>query len=222
MRALFLLLVAANLALLAWSRFGPPLETTSADESLRRQIAPEKIRVLGPKDLAGLPSPPKPRPAVETTPKACLEWGGFAVAEAPRGEEALKGLALGADRLTQSRTEETAGWWVFIPPQGNRASAQKKAAELKNLGIGEFFIVPEEGRMQWAISLGVFSSEEAAKKQLEALKAKGVKSAQTGERETRVTKVWFRVRNPELPLQAKLRDLAQAFPGTELRECAGS
>jgi len=218
MRTIFLLLVAANLGLLAWSRLGPPLESAPGDESLRRQMAPEKIRVLGPKDLAGLPAPPKPRPVVESTPKACLEWGGFAVAEAPRGEDALKGFALG-DRLGQTRTEETAGWWVYIPPLGSRAAAQKKAAELKNLGIGEFFIVPEEGKLQWAISLGVFSSEESAKKQLDALKAKGVKSAQTGERETRVTKVWFQVRNPELPLQGKLRDLAQAFPGTELRDC---
>jgi hypothetical protein len=217
-RTFFLLLVAANLGLLAWSRLGPPLEGVSGDESLRRQIAPEKIRVLGPKDLAGLPAPPKPRPVVESTPKACLEWGGFAIAEAPRGEEALKGLALG-ERLAQSRTEETAGWWVYIPAQGNRAGALKKTAELKGLGIDDYFVVQEEGKMQWAISLGVFRTEESAKSRLEALKAKGVRSAQTGERETRVPKVWFQVRNPELPLQAKLRELAQAFPGTELRDC---
>ena len=218
MRTLFLLLLAANLALLAWSRLGPPLEGAAGDESLRRQIAPEKIHVLGAKDLAGLPAPPKPRPVVETTPKACLEWGGFAVAEAPRGEEALKGLALG-DRLTQTRTEETASWWVFIPPQGNRAGALKKITELKGLGIDDYFVVQEEGKMQWAISLGVFRTEESAKSRLDALKTKGVRSAQTGERETRVAKVWFQVRNPELPVQAKLRDLAQAFPGTELRDC---
>jgi hypothetical protein len=218
-RAVFLLLVAANLALFAWSRLGPPLEGAPADPSLGRQISPEKIRVLAEKDLARLPAPPpKPKPVLETEAKACLEWGGFAVAEVPRGEEALKGLALG-DRLTQNRTEETAGWWVFIPSLGSRAAAQKKAAELKNLGIDEFFVVPEEGKLQWAISLGVFSTEEAAKSRLEVLKAKGVRSAQTGERETRVTKVWFQVKNPEPPLQAKLRDLAQAFPGTELRNC---
>lgn len=218
MRAFFLLLVAANLALFAWSRLGPPLEGVSGDEALRRQIAPEKIHVLGAKDLATLPAPPKPRPIVEASSKACVEWGGFALAEVPRGEEALKGLALG-DRLTQNRTEETAGWWVYIPPLGNRAGALKKTAELKNLGIDDYFVVQEEGKMQWAVSLGVFRTEESAKSRLDTLKAKGVRSAQTGERETRVAKVWFQVRNPELPLQAKLRDLAQAFPGTELRDC---
>ena len=97
--------------------------------------------------------------------------------------------------------------------------AQKKVAELKALGIDEYFIVQDEGKMQWAVSLGVFSTEDAARSRLETLRAKGVKTAQTGERETRVTKIWFQVRNPEAVLQAKLRDLAQGFPGTDLRDC---
>ena len=123
------------------------------------------------------------------------------------------------ERLTQARREETAGWWVYFPPQGTRVGAQKKVAELKGLGIDEYFIVQDEGKMQWAVSLGVFSTEDAARSRLESLRAKGVKTAQTGERETRVTKIWFQVRSPEAVLQAKLRDLAQGFPGTDLRDC---
>jgi hypothetical protein len=148
----------------------------------------------------------------------CLEWGGFAVAEAPKAEQALARLALGA-RLTQRRSEETAGWWVFIPPQANRAAAQKKTAELKSLGIEEFFILQDEGKMRWAVSLGVFSSEDAARSRLEALRAKGVRSAQTGERDTQVAKVWFQLRTTEATLQAGLREIAQGFAGTDVREC---
>jgi hypothetical protein len=219
MRALFLLLVGANLALYAWSQYWAAPESASDREPLRRQVSPEKIRVLAGKDLAGLPAATKPRAILDSAaPKACLEWGGFAVAEAPRAEQALAPLALG-ERLTQSRREETAGWWVFFPPQGSRAGAQKKVAELKGLGIDEYFVVQEEGKMQWAVSLGVFTTEEAARARLEALRARGVRTALTGERETRVTKVSFQVRNPDAVLQAKLRDLAQAFPGTELRDC---
>lgn len=217
MRAFFLLLVAANLALFAWSRYWSPPESASDREPLRRQVSPEKIRVLAEKDLADLPAA-RPRAIVDGGGKACLEWGGFALAEAPRAEQALAALALG-ERLTQDRREETAGWWVYIPPQGSRAGAQKKTAELKGLGIDEFFVVQEEGRQQWSVSLGVFSTEESARSRLEALRAKGVRTAQTGERETRVTKVWFQVRNPDAVLNARLRDLAQGFPGTELRDC---
>jgi SPOR domain len=218
MRAIFLLLIAANLALFAWVRFYAAGDSATDTEPLRRQIKPESIRILAGPELAGLPVL-KPRPAENATAQAaCIEWGGFAVAEAPRAEKALEPLALGT-RLSQRRSEETAGWWVFIPPQPNRPAALKKTAELKALGIDDFFIIQDEGKMRWAVSLGVFSSEDAAKNRLEALRAKGVRSAQSGERETQVAKVWFQARGADAPLQAKLRETAQGFPGTEVRDC---
>ena len=73
--------------------------------------------------------------------------------------------------------------------------------------------------MNWAVSLGVFSSEDAAKSRLDALRAKGVRSAQSGERETKVLEVWYQARGADAPLQAKLRETAQGFPGTEVRDC---
>jgi len=229
MRALFLLLLAANLALFAWSRYYAPPDSASDPEPLRRQVNPQAIRLLTGPELAGLPAL-KPRPeaaqgalvdASARGPAAgasCVEWGGFSVAEAPRAEQALEPLALGA-RLSQRRSEEKAGWWVFIPPQGNRAAAMKKTAELKSLGIDDYFVLQEEGSMRWAVSLGVFSSEEAAKSRLEALRAKGVRSAQTGERDTQVTKIWFQIRGADAALQGKLKGLAQGLPGTELKDC---
>src|SRR6185369_7236310 len=232
MRTLFLLLLAANLALFAWTRHFPPADGASDPEPGGRQMSPEKIRILKGPELAGL-SPPKPQPPAAaaapaaTTPAsiaapsgvaACLEWGGFAVAEAPRAEQALAPLALGP-RLTQRRSEEKAGWWVYIPPTGNRAAAMKKAAELKGLGVDEYFVLQEDDKLRWAVSLGVFSSEAAAKNRLETLKAKGVRSAQVGERETQVAKVWFQVRGADAALQGKLKETAQGLPGTEVRDC---
>jgi len=217
MRTLFLLLVAANLALYAWFQYYSPFESAADPEPARRQLSPEKIRLLEGKELKSLAST-RPPPAVAAAPSACLEWGGFAVAEAPKAEQALAPLALGA-RLSQRRSEETAGWWVFIPPQPNRAAALKKTAELKSLGIDDYFILQDEGKMRWAVSLGVFSSEEAAKSRLDALRAKGVRSAQTGERDTQVSKVWFQLRNGDATQQAALRETVQGFPGTDVRDC---
>lgn len=210
MRTVFLLLLAANLALYAWVEHYSPAEGAADPEPARRQISPEKIRLLQGKELSGLAS--------AAPGAACIEWGGFALAEAPKAEQALAPLALGA-RLAQRRGEETAGWWVFIPPQGSRAGALKKSAELKGLGIDDTFIFQDEGSMRWALSLGVFSSEEAAKTRLEALRARGVRSAQTGERETQVAKIWFQVRGADAALLARLRETAQGFPGTEIRDC---
>jgi hypothetical protein len=109
---------------------------------------------------------------------------------------------------------------VFIPPQPNRAAAQRKAAELKKLGVDEYFIVQEEGRQRWALSLGVFRAEDAAQAHLEALRAKGVKSAVIGQRETRVPKVWFQLRTVEPALHARLQEIAREFEGATLHECA--
>ena len=225
MRAIFLLLVAANLALFAWTRYYATPDGASDPEPLRRQVKPESIRLLAGAELAGLPML-KPKPAPETAqinPQSsasgsCAEWGAFSVAEAARAEQVLEPLALGA-RLSQRRSEEKAGWWVFIPPQGNRPAALKKTAELKSLGIDDYFVLQDEGSMRWAVSLGVLSSEDAAKARLEALRAKGVRSAQTGERDTQVTKIWFQVRGADAALQGKLAGYAKALPGTEVRDC---
>jgi hypothetical protein len=147
-----------------------------------------------------------------------VEWGGFAAAEAPRAEEALAALALG-ERVAQRRSDETAGWWVFSPPQGNRQAALKKAAELKALGVDDYFVVQDEGAVRWAVSLGVFSTEDAAKTRLEALKARGVRSAQVGARDAPVQKIWYQVRDADASLRARLKELAERFPGTEARRC---
>jgi hypothetical protein len=237
MRILFLLLVAANLALYAWFQHFSPGESASDPEPARRQVYPEKIRLLQGKELkelAGAEAKPTAKPPLALAPggasasgapapapaplSACIEWGGFAVAEAPKAEQVLAPLAFGA-KLSQRRSAETAGWWVFIPPQGNRPGAMKKTAELKALGIDDFFVLQDEGKMRWAVSLGVFTSEDAAKSRLEALRGKGVRSAQMGERDTPVSKVWFQLRGADAEQQAKLRASAQGFPGTDVRDC---
>jgi hypothetical protein len=165
-------------------------------------------------------SAPKPAPpAPEAAPLACLEWGSFSPQDAPRAEQRLEPLALGV-RLAQYRGEETAGWWVFIPPQPNRATAQKKAAELKKLGVDDYFVVQEDGKLRWALSLGVFRTEEAARARLEALRARGVRSAQVGRRETRVPKVWYQVRTVDVALNARLQEIARDFEGATLHECS--
>ncbi len=217
MRALFLLFVAANLAFFAWTMYFAMPDAALDPRPLAQQIEPQKLRILAEPRPSAAPEP-KPKPSSEGPQAACLEWGGFSVADSARAAQALEPLALGA-RLTQRSAEETAAWWVFIPPQGSRVAAQKKAAELKTLGVDDYFVVLEEGRTRWAVSLGVFRSEDAAKSRLETLRAKGVRSAQVGERETKVLKVWFQVRNADSALQARLRETAQGYPGTEIRDC---
>jgi len=218
-RALFLALLFANLALYAWWRYGVP--ENAAPAPLSRQIAPDKLKVVAPANLPPVsatkppPSPPVPAPAAAA---ACLEWGSFTVADAPRAEQALESLGLGA-RVAQRRSEEQAGWWVFIPPQANRQSALRKAAELKELGVEDYFVVQEDGAFRWALSLGVFRTEEAAQARLAVVRGQGVRTAQVGARETVVPKVWLQVKGLDAPLQLRLKEIARQVEGSELKDC---
>jgi hypothetical protein len=224
-RLLFLLLLAANIALFAWLRFLAPADSGVDRQPLAREINPHKLRIVRERGPARAPraAPAKPAPPAEkpraSARVACVEWGSFSPAEGGRAAKALDALELGA-RLAQYRGEETASWWVHFPPQGSRAAALRKAAELRKLGISEFFIVQEPGPAQWALSLGIFTTEDAAQEFLAALRPRGVRTAVISERETRVPKVWFQVREVDPALQARLEDLAKDYEGATLHECA--
>jgi hypothetical protein len=92
--------------------------------------------------------------------------------------------------------------------------------ELKRLGVDEYFVMPDDPKLRNAISLGVFKTEEAAKARLDALRAKGVRSAVVGARESQRGKTYFQVREANSTQAAKLNELRQGFAGTEVRECA--
>jgi hypothetical protein len=221
-RALFLFLVLANAAFFAWSRYLSPADTVADPAPLGRQIDPQKLRIVGPGEAPAAAAKPAPAPVAAAAAAACLEWGSFTLADAPRAEKALEPLALGP-RLSQRRTEELAGWWVFIPPQAPAASARqaalKKAAELKALKVDDYFIVADDVPQRWAISLGVFRTEDAANARLAALRDLGVRSAQAGPRETLVPKIWLQVKGAEPTLEARLREAARQIEGSEIRPC---
>jgi hypothetical protein len=242
MRTVFFVLLLANMAFFAWSWFAQAASGES--QLLDQQLHPEAIRLLTPEQVAKSAAkqvpPPKPaaqaaapKPTEAETPKtvqaaakppeavkvaACMELGAFNPAESVKVEQALVPLALGP-RLSQRRVDETAGFWVFLPPQATRQAANRKVAELRKLGVGEFFVVQDDAELRYAISLGVFKSREAARSRLAELRAKGVRTARVGVRETQVPKVFFTVREAPERVAAKLNELRQAYPGAELKDC---
>lgn len=219
MRTLFLLLLLANLAFLAWVQYFGGDGAQRDPRPLQRQVAVDQIRILSPRESGGAPAVKSTARRPEPEARACVEWGSLGVTDAAQAEKSLEPLALGA-RLSQRRAEELASWWVYFPPQGSRAGAAKKAAELKALDIDDYFVVLEEGPWRWAVSLGVFKTEDAARSRLDSLRAKGVRTAQIGQRETQVQKVIFEVRGFDAALLARLREIAQSVPGSEIRDCA--
>lgn len=151
--------------------------------------------------------------AEEKKAQACLAWPDLPAAEA----DALVALAKKRyPSLTLSRSvvsAEGGSHWVYIPPLASKADAERKAGELKKLGVTEFFIVTEAGANQYAISLGIFSSEQGAKDQLDSLKAKGVRSAKVGLRGGKTTAVHVEARGDPTQIQG-LKDSGTAITAT--------
>ena len=223
MRIVFFLLLLANVVFFGWAYFGTG-RTADEPQLMEQQLNPQEIRLLSPDQVAKLaaerakaiadrPKPPPRAPVI-----ACLELGAFNPVDAPRVQQALGPLALGS-RLSQRRADDIASYWVYIPPLRSRQSANLKAAELKKLGVDDFFIVQEDPKFRLAVSLGVFKTEEAATARLAELRKKGVRTARVAPKETSVQKVYFAIREVPDALVAKLNDLRQGFPGTELKDC---
>jgi hypothetical protein len=192
---------------------------------MEQQLNPQEIRLLSSEQVAKLAAERAKQAAdhPKTPPKSlvapCMELGGFNPGDVAQVQKALEPLALG-NRLSQRRAEEIASYWVFMPPLRNRQAANLKATELRKLGVEDFFIVQEDPKLRFAISLGVFKTEEAANTRLAALRKKSIRSARVGPRETSVQKVYFSVREVPEALGAKLEELRQSFEGTELKDCS--
>lgn len=151
--------------------------------------------------------------AEEKKAQACLAWPDLPAAEADAlvalAKKRYPGLALSRSVVSA----EGGSHWVYIPPLASKAEAERKAGELRKLGVSEFFIVTEAGANQYAISLGIFSSEQGARDQLDSLKAKGVRSARVGLRGGKTTAVHVEARGDPTQIQG-LKDSGTAITAT--------
>src|SRR5207248_3998041 len=95
-------------------------------------------------------------------------------AEASRAHDAFAALQLGG-RLIERRVEEATRFWVFIPPARDRRTAEAAIAQLRRQGVSDLSIRPDN-----SVSLGVFSTEDAARRFLASIEAKGVRGAEAG------------------------------------------
>lgn len=215
MRAVFLLLVLANLVFFAYVHV--TREGNSADSTSQLQITPERVKLM--KAAAG-PVVERPKPSSTKTasaaPSACVEWGVFAGPAVTKAENALARLELPASQVERT-VADSGGYWVYMPPLKTQAEIDRKIGELKALGVTEFFVVQDAGQWRNAISLGIFRSEDAAQAFLAKLKERGVRSAIAARRENFLKQIAFFVREPSEATVAKLAEIQQEFPGTEIK-----
>ena len=223
MRALFLLLVLANLVFFAYAQV--TREGSGVENRIQQlEITPEKIKLLRAGDgqaaekprPPGKSIPPAPPKVASAVPVACLEWGSLAGLDVAKAETALARLELPSGQVERTVTD-AGGFWVYMPPLKTKADVDRKVRELKKLGVTEFFVVQDAGPWRNAISLGIFRTDEGAQAFLAKLKERGVRSAVTARRENFLKHVAFYVREPNEATVARLTVIQKEFPDTELK-----
>lgn len=234
MKALVFLLVLANLLFYAFSAgyLGRP-ENPDA-ERVGQQVKPELMRLVSRGDAPAIVAPepppeekpvPEPEPEQAPPPKPapvaniCVRWDRLSVAEAGQLTSRIGKKFPAYKLLKRNIAGEGANWWVFIPPLPGKDEVDKKTAELKQLGIGDYFIVQEAGPNHYAISLGVFSSEKGGKERLAEIRAKGVKSAQMSLRPGKDALLSLDASGPEPDKEALLQLTKAALPKAAPTEC---
>ena len=196
------------------SAVSTPVSLLSAPAPVVKMPAPSPASSSSASNLQLSLNMAAPSPAKPGTP-ICLEWSDFSGSDLVRAAAALSALQL-ADKLSQRQIERDIGYWVYIPPLRNKTAIYRKIAELKALGIREYFVMQTPGRWLNAISLGIFKTQDAAQNFLRHLQAKGVRTARVGERIGKLKATIFLLNGVDAATQVKLTAMQKDFAGSTL------
>ena len=238
LRIALLILLLANAGYFAWSQgaltsLGWAPQQHSEPERLQQQLRPETLQLKSPAAAAGAPAAgapaaaaaaagvaataptPAEAPPAQDGPAQCLQAGIFdddasdtlrraLVLQFPEGSWKL-------DAFTQPGR-----WMVYMGKFADNQALEKKRAELVARKLDHD---RAGGALEPGLSLGRFSSEEAATRELTQLVRQGVRSARVVQE--RPDKHGFVLRLPAATpaLRAQLEALP-AFGAKPLRACA--
>lgn len=208
MRVAVLLLILVNVVLFAYAR----LDRAARGESdrLQDQVQPERIKLLSPHDVAAL------RPASAATPAVvCAEWGPFAESERIRAQADLEKLALGR-AVSQRPIGADTAYWVNTGAMPSRATAERRAAELRAQSITDLSVV-DYAHGQFTVSLGVFRTQAGGNARAETLAARGVLGVHVEPRSQGAAQTMLVVRDPPEPALARIKTLQPQYAGSELK-----
>lgn len=210
-RLLFWVLLIFNLVLL--TLLPGPLPGTSSLEPQRvlQQVQPERVTIVS-NPLTNDPALAAPKPA------PCVEIGDFSTTAAAKFESRLAKLKLPTLPL-KLQVQPPQASLVFIPPQSDEASANRRLNLLRKLGFNDLSVVREPPARRWGISVGLFSSAELAAAQLENLKKAGVADARIEDYPLNSARFAYQLKGFASEDKPELKTVITEFAGTSLRSC---
>ncbi|MBW3511786.1 SPOR domain-containing protein [Janthinobacterium sp. NKUCC06_STL] len=228
LKFVFWLLAGVNLLVLAIGQgyLGSFRTETREPARLKNQLQANKLSLLTQEQATASAAPPAAEGVVAAAAPApppsyaCTEVGNFLLADGRRFEAQVAALGLG-DRQSRRNVagQDISSYMVYIPPQGSKEGADRKAGELKQLGVTNYFIMNESSPLRWGISLGVFKSETSAQSQLASLNKQGVHSARVAPRYSASKQLAYQFRDLDAATRARLAEITKQFEEQELRSC---
>jgi len=232
LRLSLLALLLANAGYFAWNQgwmasLGWQPETQSEAFRLRQQVRPDTIQ-LGPPLTAPAPSAPAQPPAAPSpvadpglqaasnAPGRCWEVGSFDDRQLAVLRAALREQDLPSSFWELQNSPVTGRWMVYLGKFPSAEALDLKRSELRQRGIGHD---RAGGALEPGLSLGRFTSEEAATRELTAMLRQGVRGARVVQE--RADAVAYTLRLPHVTPEMHLRveRLKPAFAGKPLRLC---
>lgn len=117
---------------------------------------------------------PTPSASASTAAAKCSAVSNLSQAETQDLE--ARATKLGGLKVNVSGLSPTS-FWVIIPPNGGKDGAKKRIELLGKAGFDDRYVVHDPGPNLYAVSIGKFHNEEAAKRLVESLRAKNFKTA---------------------------------------------
>jgi hypothetical protein len=247
LRLAFWSLLFLNAALFAYAQglFGTGKSNEHEPARLKRQFNTAKMTLLtrdqaeaaakaaappaGGDEAAGAPAAGVPAAGAPATAGAasasapafaCTEIGPFESGDARRFEARLATLDLGDRQSRQTvQAQDVTSWLVHIPPQGSKEAADKKAAELRSLGVTNFYVMNGDSPLKYAISLGVFKTESGAQAMLAQLVKQGVHTARIAPRGPQTAHYVYRLRGLDAATRKRVEGFAERYDGAEIKSC---
>jgi hypothetical protein len=245
-KLVFWILVALNAVVFAFGQgyLGKFKGEEHEPARLKNQLEPGKLKMVAPEQAQPAnASPPAAAPAAapavaaasapaasapaasapaaaSPAPVACTEVGPLSASDDHRFETRVAKLELGAHQTKATVPyQEVTSRLVYVPSQGSKEAADRKAQELRALGVTNFFIISGDSPYKYGISLGLFKSEASAQAMLATLNKQGVRSARIAPRGPMSERTVYQFRGIDADTREKIVKIADRYDTAQVRAC---
>lgn len=215
LRLTVLILLAANLGVLAWTQgllrpwgLGPAQQ--AEPHRMGQQVRPEALVIVRGEEAQRLLAE-----AVNARPPECLATPPLPEAIASAVRRPLASWPAGSWSLEPA--VDPGRWIIYMGKYPGPEMLAKKKAELRARGVS--FEPLANPSLEPGLSLGGFGSQAAATEQLSALVAKGVRTARVVQERPETRGPALRLPAVDDVLRARLEDVRAALAGQPLQPC---